>query len=148
MKILVSFACLTIACFACAQSAAALGTATVQKVDKPIDTYKDVRIVLQPKTALLITTADGQGTLIIDKAACSYVGDVQTCLPTSVKLKQNGTVSPIDIRQGTIYANLTGQSQPLSNSSMRLPPNGILMSVTTKIGTIINVTGVIDTVTK
>ncbi|MBV8222909.1 MAG: hypothetical protein JO293_06070 [Candidatus Eremiobacteraeota bacterium] len=148
MKILVSLACLALAVIACAHSAAALGTATVQKVDKPIDTYNNVRIVFQPKKALLITSADGQGTLIIDKAACSYVGDIQTCLPTSVKLKQNGTVSPIDILKGTVYANLTGQSQPLSNSSMRLPPNGILMSVTTKIGTIINVTGVIDTVTK
>ena len=148
MKFIATFACLVFAAIACAQCAAALGTVTVQKVDKPIQTYANARIVYQPKKALLITTSDGKGTLIIDKAACSYVGDLLTCLPTSIQLKQNGTVSPINISKGTVYANLTGQSQPLSNSSMRLPPNGILFSVTTKLGTIINVMGVIDTVTK
>jgi len=132
---------------ACRTAGLAHGTLTVQKVNQPMQTYPDVRIVIAHKT-LRVTSADGKGTLVFDKAACSYAGELQVCLPYDCTLEQGGTSSPINIQEGTLYANLTDQDQPLSNSSTRLPPRGILFSLTTKIGTILNLTGVIDEVSK
>jgi len=146
MKLL-SILFLALALIVCASAAQARGTLTVQKAGKPIDSYANVRITIANKT-LMVTSADGKGTLIIDKAACSYVGELQMCLPYDAKLKQGGTTSPIHIQKGTAYVNLTGTDQPLQYSSMRLPPRGILFSMTTKIGTIVNLTGVIDEISK
>jgi len=131
----------------CASAGFAHGTLTVQKVNQPTQTYPNVRIVVAHKT-LRVTSADGKGTLVFDKAACSYAGELQMCLPYDCTLVQGGGSSPINIQKGTLYANLTDQDQPLSNSSIRLPPRGILFSLTTKIGTILNLTGVIDEVNK
>ena len=147
MKQICAFLFLVIATILCAGTCLAKGTLTVQKLDKPIQIYSDVRIVVSNKT-LKVTSADGKGTLVFDKAACSYVGELQMCLPNDCTLVQGGTSSPINIMKGTAYVNFTDQDQPLSNSSTRLPPNGILFSLTTKIGTIINLTGVIDEVNK
>jgi len=63
-------------------------------------------------------------------------------------LDQGGGSHPLDFQRGTVYANLTDSKQPLSQSSMQLPPNGIMLSLTTKIGTIVNLTGTIDKVQK
>ncbi|HME81317.1 MAG TPA: hypothetical protein VKF82_04505, partial [Candidatus Eremiobacteraceae bacterium] len=63
-------------------------------------------------------------------------------------LDQGGGTHPLDFQRGTVYVNLTDSKQPLSNSSMQLPPQGILLSLTTKVGTIVNMTGTIDKVQK
>jgi hypothetical protein len=47
-----------------------------------------------------------------------------------------------------VYVNLTGAKQQLPLSSTQLPPQGILLSLRTKIGTIVNLSGEIDQVAK
>jgi hypothetical protein len=130
-----------------AAAAYAKGTVRVQQSSGSMQVYRDVTIRIAQK-ALRVTTADGKGTLIIDKAACSFTGEIQTCLPYSIKLDQGGSVQPLDFERGTVYVNLTSAKQQLPYSSTQLPPQGILLSLRTKIGTIVNLTGEIDQVTK
>ena len=125
----------------------AKGTINVQQNNGSVQVYHDVTIRVAHK-ALRVTTADGKGTLIIDKAACSFVGELQSCLPYSIKLEQGGVVKPLDFKRGTVYVNLTGDKQQLPYSSTQIPPQGILLSLQTKIGTIVNLSGVIDQVIK
>jgi len=106
-----------------------------------------VKIRIVDKT-LRITSADGKGTLVIQKAACSYVGEIQTCLPYQLALEQGGTSKPVNIKRGTVYVNLTSGTLQLPNSTTQIGPRGIVMSMTTKIGTVINLTGTIDEVVK
>ncbi len=147
MRILVSLICACAFVLAGGSAVLAKGTVTVQQSDGSTQTYNNVSIVIANKT-LRITTADGVGSLVIDKAACSYVGDLQMCLPYSMTLDQGGGTHPLDFQRGTVYANLTDSKQPLPQSSAQLPPNGIMLSLTTKIGTIVNLTGTIDKVQK
>jgi hypothetical protein len=128
-------------------AAYAKGTVRVQQNNGSVQVYHDVTIRIAQKV-LRVTTADGKGTLIIDKAACSFAGELQTCLPYSIKLDQGGSVKPLDFERGTVYVNLTDARQQLPYSSTQLPPQGILLSLRTKIGTIVNLTGEIDQVTK
>jgi len=126
----------------------AKGTARVQQHDGSVQVYPDVTIRLIRRKSLTLTTADGQGTLTIDKGACSYVGDIQRCLPYHVTLTQGGATHTLDFDRGTVYANLTDQKQQLPLSSTQLPPRGLLMALITERGTYITLTGKIDEVTK
>jgi hypothetical protein len=123
--------------------AEAKGSARVQQSDGSVQTYPNVSIRIRNKT-LRITTADGKGTLIIDKAACSYLGALQRCLPYSIMLHQGGGDSRINFDQGTVYANLTDARQQLPQSSTQIPPRGILLALRTKAGTYITLSGTID----
>ena len=126
-----------------ALTAHATGTVHVQQDDGSMQVYPNATIRVSNKT-LRITTADKKGTLIIDKAACSFIGAVMRCLPYDMTLDQGGGATPLDFQRGTVYLNPTGDKQPLPLTSNQLPPHGILLSLTTKIGTIVNVTGTID----
>jgi hypothetical protein len=123
------------------------GTITIQRDNGTADTYRDVAIKVI-HSALYLTSADGKGTIVINRAACAYQGDTLVCLPTSVTLVQNGSTEVVDLSNGTVYANMTDQPQQLSLSTQHLPPHSILLSITTKKGTSINLSGTIDKVTK
>ncbi len=123
------------------------GTITIQHYNGAINTYNDVAIKVI-HSALYVTSADGKGTIVFNRAACSYQGDTYVCLPTSVTLVQSGSAELVDLSNGTIYANMTDQPQQLSLSSQHLPPHSILLSITTKKGTYINLSGTIDKVMK
>ncbi|HEU5481445.1 MAG TPA: hypothetical protein VFU90_16480, partial [Candidatus Tumulicola sp.] len=69
--------------------AAAEGTARIQQADGTVNVYQHVKIQLVQKS-LTMTTADGKGTMIIYRAACSFQGDVMSCLPTGITLVQSG----------------------------------------------------------
>lgn len=126
-----------------AVQAFATGTVIVQQHNGSVQTYPNATIRVENK-ALKITSADKKGTLIIDRAACSYVGELLRCLPYSMKLDQGGGLHRLDFQRGTVYLNLTDDSQELPLSSKRLPPQSIMLSLTTKVGTIVNITGGID----
>jgi hypothetical protein len=126
-------------------SASAHGTILIQSNMGNTDTYENVNIQVIHNT-LNITSEDGKGTLIITRAACAYQGQVYTCLPTGATLVQNGSVHALDLRGGTIYANMTDQSLTLPNSSTQLRPRGVLMSIHTGKGSYINMVGKIDKV--
>lgn len=140
--------------FICAVAFASSGTAAyatatvgVHNEDGSSQTYSNVSVKIVNQ-ALNLTTSDGKGTLIIKKAACSYAGEIQVCLPYTLTIVQSGASHALDFERGTVYLNLSDSVQTLPQSSMQIPVRGIVMSLKTKIGTIINMTGTIDQVTK
>jgi hypothetical protein len=133
-------------CFASA-TASAQGTVIIVQSDGRVNTYDDVAIKII-HNSLYLTSADGKGTIVVTRAACSYQGDVLVCLPTTATLVQAGEARPVKLTTGTIYVNLTGAFQQLSFSSTKLAPHSLLFSVTTDRGTYVSVSGHIDKVAK
>ena len=127
-------------------AAARAGTVTIQQTDGSTQTYSDV-VVKVIHNILYVSSADGKGTMIISRAACAYQGQILVCLPTAMTLSQNGAVNPIKLRKGTLYVNLTDQTQQLAASTMKMSPHSIILSMETKVGTYVNVSGAIDKVT-
>ena len=110
-------------------------------------TYKDVKIrVSQQK--LRITSADGVSTLVISKAACSFIGKIMKCLPYTLSIEQHGKTTPLDFYNGTVYINTGDKGHALPYSSEQVPPNGIVFAMHSKIGTIITLHGKLDEVSK
>jgi hypothetical protein len=127
--------------------ASATGTLRIQQHDGSTKTYQDVKIrVSQQK--LRITSADGEGTLVISKAACSYTGKLMVCLPYTLSLEQNGKSNPLDFYNGTVYINTGSEKAPLPFSSQQVPPNGIVFAMHSKIGTVVTLEGKLDEVSK
>ena len=126
--------------------AQATGTVRVQQSDGSVQIYHDVVIRVAHNT-LRVWSHDHKGVLIIDRAACSYVGELQRCLPTDFKLKQSGQTKTIGLVNGLVYVNLTDQPQQLTYSSTQLAPRGIMLSLQTKRGTYVSLRGHIDEIT-
>ncbi len=126
--------------------AQATGTVRVQQSNGSVQVYHDVMIRVRHNT-LRVGSHDGKGVLVIDRAACSYVGDLERCLPADFKLVQNGQTKTIDLVNGLVYVNLTDQPQQLTHSSTQLAPHGILLSLQTKRGTYVSIRGHIDEMT-
>jgi len=128
-------------------AARAEGTVRIQQAAGGVNVYDNVKIQILHQT-LNVTTADGKGTLIIYRAACSYQGEIMACLPTGATLVQGGNVSPIKIVSGTVYVNMTGGGQTLSLSTMQVPAHSVVMAIKTGKGTYITMNGTIDKVAK
>jgi hypothetical protein len=128
-------------------AAKATGTATVQQSDGTIKVYKNVVIAIRDQQ-MEVTTSDGVGTLVIGKAACTKVAELVECLPYDATLYQGGHKVRIMLKSGTVWLNPTTSSQPLSMTSARIGPRGVLVSATTKRGTYFSLTGTVDRVTK
>ncbi len=128
-----------------AAAAGATGLVRVQQSDGTVQEYPNARITYSKDAkALTITTADGAGTLTIDQAACSYLGELFRCLLTSMSVTNRGVSHPLDFDTGTIYANTTGAKLNLPLSTRSVPPRGIVMAIKTKRGTYITLSGTID----
>lgn len=138
--------CLALLCaFALPSAARATGLVRVQQSDGSVQEYPNATVRYSKEAkALTITTADGKGILVIDQAACSYVGALYRCLLTHMTLTNNGVTHPLDFQSGTIYANTTSDKVNLPLSSQSVPPDGIVMSLQTKVGTYISLIGTID----
>jgi hypothetical protein len=128
-------------------TARATGTITIVQDDGHSNVYDDVEIKVI-HNALYMTSADGKGTLVINRAACSYQGKVMVCFVTSATLVQSGKTSPLDFKTGTLYVNLTDDPQSLVMSTMKVAPHSVLLSFTTKKGTYVSLTGRLDKVVK
>ena len=63
-----------------AAPALADGTVRVTQNDGTLQVYPNVSIRVVDKT-LRVTSADGKGTLIVERAACSYTGELLRWLP-------------------------------------------------------------------
>ena len=127
--------------------AGATGTVRVQQHDGSVQTYPNVHISIG-NDAMSLTTADGKGTLIIGKASCTKIGELIRCLPYDATLQQHGESRRVALQAGTAWFNPTTSSQPLALSSTQLPAHGVLMSVHTKAGTYVSLTGVVDEIKK
>lgn len=127
--------------------AGATGTVMIRNSDGQTNTYNGVKILIS-HGALYVTSADGKGTLVINRAACSHQGELLVCFATNATLVQSGSAKPLDFKRGTVYVNSTDSPQPLVLSTAKVPPHSILLSLETKIGTYISLTGQIDKVVK
>lgn len=132
--------------FACVP-AAATGTVLIQQKDGTTKTYDDVLVRIR-NAQLAVTTADGEGTLVIGKDACVGVGKLLKCLPYDATLYQNGGKFHIPLKGGTVWLNPTNSKQPLPFSGAGLAPHGILVSVTSRKDTYLSLTGTIDEIRK
>lgn len=130
-----------------AAPARATGTMTVRQADGSTNVYRDVEIKVI-HGAMYVTSADGKGTLVIQRAACSYQGKVMVCFVTNAALVQAGNTSALDFQRGTLYVNSTDDSQPLPLTTTKIAPHGVLLSFTTKKGTYVGLNGRIDKVVK
>ncbi|HVN68417.1 MAG TPA: hypothetical protein VMU38_02005 [Candidatus Binatia bacterium] len=128
-------------------AARATGTALIQQPDGTQKTYSGVRIVVLD-ASLAVTSADGKGTVLFGKAACTKVGELVECLPYDATLFQNGEKLHIALKSGTVWLNPTDTAQPLRHSSTQLPPRGVSLAVQTKRGTFVTLTGTVDEVRK
>ena len=128
-------------------AAGAKGTVTVLQTDGHVDVYKDVSIKVI-HNALFLTSADGKGTLVIHRAACSYQAELMVCFVTSATLVQAGKTSPLNFKIGSLYVNSTDAPQQLALSTKKVAPHSVLLSFTTKRGTYVNLIGRIDEVVK
>lgn len=126
-----------------ASIARAEGTVTIVQPDGHTDVYRDV-VIKVIHGGLYMTSADGKGTLIVHRAACSYQGAIMVCFATSAMLVQAGGAKPLDFKSGTLYVNPSDDFQPLAMSSTKIAPHSIMFSCTTKRGTYISLTGRID----
>jgi hypothetical protein len=125
--------------------AGATGTVRIVQRDGSAKVYRDVTIRVKP-WAMALQTADGQGTLVIGKASCTKIDELLRCLPYDATLFQHGESHHIPLANGTVWINPTHQVQPLSYSSAHLPGHGVLLSLQTKAGTYVSLTGTIDEV--
>jgi hypothetical protein len=136
------------ACFAFMPiTAAAKGTMTIVQADGSTNTYNDVEIKVI-HGALYMTSEDGKGTMVINRAACSHQGQLMVCFATHATLVQAGETSALDFQRGTVYANDTDDYQPMVMSTTKVPPHSIMLSFTTKRGTLVTLNGSIDKVVK
>ena len=53
--------------------ASATGTARIQLYDGSVKTYSNVKIFIRDES-MAITSSDGQGTVVLGKAACTKIG--------------------------------------------------------------------------
>lgn len=131
----------------CTAGAYATGTVLIRQNDGDTNTYSDAEIKII-HSALYVTSEDGRGTLIINRAACTYQGQLMVCLPTNATLVQAGETSPLDFKSGTVYLNDTDDFQPMPRTTTKVPPHSIVLSFSTKRGTYVSVRGRIDKVVK
>ena len=127
--------------------AGAMGTITIVHSNGDRNVYNNVSIEII-HGALYMTSEDGKGTMIIKDAACSHQNKLMVCYATKATLVQSGEVTPLDFRSGTVYLNDTDDFQPLVLSTAKVAPHSIMLSYTTKIGTLVTCTGGIDKVVK
>ena len=126
-------------------AANAAGTIKIQRQNGTKNTYSDVEIKVF-SGALFLTSHDGNGTIVVTQAACSYQGKIIVCLPITAALVQGGTSNALSLKNGTIYLNYTDDAQPLASSSGKLAADSVLLSLTLKDGTVVDVRGRIDEV--
>jgi hypothetical protein len=138
---------LAIAAVAVPGPASATGTARIQQRDGSTKTYTNVRIVVLSES-MAITSSDGEGTLVFGKAACTKIGELLRCIPYDATLEQHGQSTHVPLQYGTVWLNPSSSTQQLTHSSTQLPPRGVLLSIQTKAGTYVSVTGVVDRIQK
>ena len=123
----------------------AAGTVSIQQRDGTTKVYKNVHIRIGNES-MTLTSADGVGTLVLGKAACTKEGDLIRCIPYDATLEQGGQATHIPLAMGTVWLNPSSSPQTLSHSTAKLQPRGVLMSIRTHAGTYVSLSGTVDEV--
>jgi hypothetical protein len=126
-----------------AAPASARGTTRVQQADGSVQTYTNVEMQMSGAT-LRLRSSDRKATLEVASSACSLMGEVQRCLPYATTLTQHGATHTIGLERGTVYMNLSGETQPMRHTSQTLGPHEVLLLLHTTRGTIVSVKGTLD----
>jgi hypothetical protein len=126
-------------------SAIAKGTVRINQADGTDHLYAGSIIRLAGDT-IRVFSPDSRDRLTISQTACSYVGEIQRCLPYKLILRRDGTDHTIGFDHGSVYFNPSAVARTLPRSSTQLPPNGVLVFVRTARGTSIAVHGTVDKV--
>jgi hypothetical protein len=126
-------------------TARATGTVHILQRDGSTKTYTNVRIFIRNES-MAITSSDGQGTLVLGKAACTKVDELLECLPYDATLLQYGLSIHIPLQSGTVWLNPSKTDQRLTHSWAELPPRGVMLALRTKRGTYVTMTGIVDEV--
>jgi hypothetical protein len=121
------------------------GVTRVQQSDGTVQTYDRVNIRLAGET-LWLRSPDHRGVLEVTSGACSFVGQLQRCLPFMTMLHQHGATHQIALEHGAVYLNLTAGSHRLPHSSQHLDPHAVLVLLHTEHGTYVSVKGTLDSV--
>jgi hypothetical protein len=127
--------------------AGASGTARIQQRNGSVKIYTNVRIKIDQQS-MSLTSSDGKGTVYIGKAACTKLDELVRCFPYDATLDQGGKMTHIALQSGTVWLNPTSTKLPLPNSSTQLPPHGVMLSMQTKAGTYVSLTGTVDEIKK
>lgn len=121
----------------------ASGSARIQQSNGDVRTYQNVHIAVENKQ-MSVTSADRVGKLVFQKAACEAVGKLIRCYPYSAVLYQHGQRREVHIDRGTAWLNPSANAAQLPRSSTQIPPHGVVMSILTKAGTYVSLTGTVD----
>lgn len=126
-------------------AASATGTINIHRANGDKNTYRDVEIKIFAG-AIFLTSDDGDGTIVVTQAACSYQGMIMVCLPIAAALVQEGDSNALNLKAGTVYFNYSKAPQTLARSTTKLPSGSILLALTLRDGTFIDARGKIDEV--
>jgi hypothetical protein len=118
-------------------------TARVQQADGSVQVYQNVEMRLVGQT-LYLTSPNRKDTLDVTSSACSLIGEVQRCLPFATTLHKQGATHHIELERGTIYLNLSSETQPMRHTTQSLGPHGVLLLLHTARGTIVSAKGTLD----
>jgi hypothetical protein len=147
MRMLTHIFLALVCCGSAAAPAGALGTARIQQADGTVKNYSNVYIRIANKS-MSVTSADRKGTIILQDAACSIINGLMRCYPYAGTLKQNGKSRAFSLEYGTVWLNASDTTHKLPKSSTQLPPRGVMLSLKTKKGTYVSLTGTIDEMKK
>lgn len=126
-------------------TASATGTLSIHRSTGASNSYNDVEFKVF-SGSLFLTSDDGNGTIVITRAACSYQGQIMVCFPLTAALVQDGESSALNLKSGTIYFNDTDTAQQLSRSTKKLAANSVMAAISLKDGTLISAQGRLDEV--
>jgi hypothetical protein len=120
-----------------------MGTVDIHHADGTTSRYPGVTVAIVG-SKLHLRSPDKQGSIVVERAACAHQGPLLMCLPTRVELRQHGESRPMALEAGTIFFNFTSEPHALSYSTRQVQAHGILLSLHTLRGTLINLDGTID----
>lgn len=127
--------------------ARATGVVHIQQKDGSTKTYADVQIALDP-SSMRLTTSDGVGTLYIGRAACTAVGQLITCAPYDATYIAHDVSTHIVLTGGSAWVNPSKTTQSMPDSNRKLAAHGVVLTMTTKAGTIVTVSGTADVMSR
>lgn len=127
--------------------AAATGVVHIQPRNGPVKTYSDVRIALDP-ASMVLTSSDGVGTLYIGRAACTAVGGLIKCAPYDATYVAHGVSTHIVLTDGSAWLNPSKSARSIPDSNRKLAPRGVVMTIHSKAGTTVTLSGTADVIQK
>ena len=125
----------------------ATGTLRVQHLDGKIKTYQHVRVLVKDESMALVS-ADGKGYLVLGKAACTLIGKNLRCALYDGTLLQFGQKTHVALKDGTLWLNPGKTAEQIADSSVKLAPHGVWLSVVSKKGLHATLSGTADEIQK